>query len=416
MEMVRIAAAAALAFSTLAGDARATAATPLPSLHLGAPRTGPSGCAWPFIVDSENLNLAYPDPNSTYWATPFALGPGESLTLLGTYPSARFMAITLYDATGDTVAQLSDFQIEPEPGSANPYAEADPPAGSGRSWRLRVVPAGSPEAGPNVLYVPSGQRAGWLVARVYLGNPPGDPQGGVPLPSIERDRPGRPVVDLAPCRRFLPGVAIAQILAQAMPDPVFVTAPPELVRLADDGGLFANEANAYLSAFADAAPGRILVVRGALPTAPDTGAGQSVVGDFDLRYFSITSNLNQKPYPVVDGVYDAELPLDAAGHYTVVVAQDGDVPANATAANGVAALEWGDGPSSAVIVRNMLPASGFAHAVQDVTPSTYGAPSDASDVMAAFYPVVVECTTALFEAAGAAGCFAAAGVPLPGAQ
>src|SRR5690606_3659525 len=121
------------------------------------------------------------------------------------------------------------------------------------------------------------------------------------------------------------------------------------VRLAKDGGLFANEANAYLSAFADASPGEILVVRGTLPTTPDTEAGQSVVGDFDMRYLSVTSNLNEKPYPTVDGLYDHELPLDALGRYTVVVARDGDVPHNATAANHVAVLRWGNGDSQAVI-------------------------------------------------------------------
>jgi hypothetical protein len=152
-----------------------------------------------------------------------------------------------------------------------------------------------------------------------------------------------------------------------------------------------------------------LVVRGKLPTSPDTGTVQSVVGDFDLRYFSITSNLNQQPYPAVDGLYDYELPLDAAGAYTVVVARDGDVPANATSANDVAVLRWGDGPSEAVIVRNMLPSASFTMAAQDVTPSAYGAPSDASEVMNEFYPRIAACTKATFEVAGAAGCLA--GVP-----
>jgi hypothetical protein len=183
-----------------------------------------------------------------------------------------------------------------------------------------------------------------------------------------------------------------------------VTEAPQFVRLADDSGLFANAANAYLSAFSDAPPGEILVVRGKLPTAPDTDAGESVVGDFDVRYFSITSNLNEKPYPTVDGFYDAELPLDEEGFYTVVVARDGDVPSNATAAQNVAVLAWGDGPSQAVLIRNMLPAADFTQAVQDVTPSTYGAPSDAALVMGEFFPRIATCTTATFAAHGAAGC------------
>lgn len=377
----------------------------LPHLRAGS-SPNPSTCAWPFIVDASNINIAYPDPNATYWAMPFALAANESITVAGTYPSARFMAVTVYTVAGDTVAQLSDVDIAPDPGSANPFAVADPPPSSGRSWSLDVVPAGSTATG-NVVELASGQRVGWLVYRTYLGNPPGDLTGGVALPTLVRSRDAEVTQTLAPCAAFLPGTGIAAILNATLPTPVDVTSPTEFVRLADEGGLFANDANAYLSAFSDAPAGQILVVRGLLPTAPDTEDGQSVVGDFEMRYFSITSNLNQKPYPTIDGYYDHELPLDDAGYYTVVVARAGDVPSNATAANDVAVLDWGDGASQTVLIRNMLPASTFSMAVQDVTPTSYGAPSDAATVMGDFYPVIGTCTTATFEAAGAAGCLPA---------
>lgn len=366
---------------------------------------GPSRCAFPFIVDADNLNLAYPDPNATYWAMPFSLGTGDSLLVHGTYPSARFMAVTLYDLGGDTIAQLSDLDIAPDPGSANPFAIADPPPSTGRRWTVEIVPSGTDSTSSNVLSLDPGQRAGWVIYRVYLGNPPGDLAGGAPLPSIVQRHGARTTV-LQPCTTFLPGTGIATLLRATLPEPLLVTGAPKFVRLANDSGLFANEANAYLSAFADASPGEILVVRGTLPTTPDTEAGQSVVGDFALRYLSITSNLNEKPYPTVDGVYDHELPLDALGRYTVVVARDGDVPRNATSENDVAVLRWGDGDSQAVIIRNMLPASSFPHAVQDVTPSSYGTPSDAAFMMGTYYPRIATCTKAKFEAEGADGCLA----------
>lgn len=70
---------------------------------------------------------------------------------------------------------------------------------------------------------------------------------------------------------------------------------PEFVRIAKSAGLFVNAANAYLSAFALHEPGGILVVRGLLPSFPDTGAGESVVGDFDVRSLSITTNAARAP-------------------------------------------------------------------------------------------------------------------------
>lgn len=395
----------ALASSHAEAQLRPIVSGRLPSIHRDG-GGGPARCAWPYVVDVDTQNLAYPDPNATYWAIPLQLAADESLVLHGEYPSARFMAVTLYTATGDLITQLSDLDIAPDPGSANPYAVADPPPGSGRRWSLAIVPSGTQSTSANVLELEPGQRTGWVLYRVYLGNPSGDLQGSAPLPTVVHKRSGKTTGTLEPCTKFLPGDAVTDILKAAMPDPVLVTAPPQLVRIDSTSGLFANAANAYLIAYADAKPGEILVVRGKLPTTPDTELGESVVGNFQMRYFSITSNLNEKPYPVVDGIYGNQLPFDEAGFYTVVVARDADVPWESSEI--FALLAWGDGDSEAVIVRNMLPASSFTHAVQDVTPSAYGAPSDAAEVMGEFYPRIVACQKVVFETHGADGCFATA--------
>lgn len=403
--MLGACAAACALLSPLAAPAQRVPTTRNGTLpFLTTSPDGPSRCAFPFIVDTDDVNLAYPDPNATYWAMPLALASGESMQVQGTYPSARFMAVTLYDLTGDTIAQLSDLDIAPDPGSSNPFAVAPPLPEAGRRWTIEILPSGAASGAANVLHLDQGQTAGWIVYRVYLGNPPGDLAGGAPLPTLIRRRGAQVTARLAPCATQLPGTGIAAILGAALPEPLLVTAPPEFVRLANDGGLFANEANAYLSAFSDAPPGNILVIRGKVPSTPDTELGESVVGDFAMRYFSITSNLNEKPYPNVDGVYGNQLPFDAQGRYTVVVARDADVPDSDDVFTW---LRWGDGASQAVIVRNMLPSSSFAHAVQDVTPTTYGAPSDARLVMDAYYPEIAVCTRARFEIAGADGCFAA---------
>lgn len=410
MRLCRLAALCGLATVVLGlpapGDAQLRRIAPGGLAVIGGGGNGGPRCAWPFIVDVDDQNIAYPDPNATYWAIPLELAANETLTLQGTYPSARFMAVTLYTATGDTLAQLSDFEITPDPGSVNPYADAAPPPEAGRRWQVSIVPSGGQTSAPNVLELEPGQTAGWILYRVYLGNPSGDRQGSAPLPTVVRRRNGQVTQTLPPCKQFLPGTAIADLLSAVMPEPVLVTGAPQFIRFPDTNGLFANEANAYLTALSDAPPGEILVIRGKVPTTPDTELGQSVVGDFQMRYFSITSNLNQKPYPTVDGIYDAQLPRDADGVYTVVVARDDDVPRGSN--DVYALLAWGDGDSQAVIVRNMLPDSSFPNAIQDVTPSPYGAPSDAEQVMREYYPRIVACPRAVFETQGADACFAAA--------
>lgn len=408
MRLRRLAALCGLAAFVLAlpapGDAQLRRIAPggLAVLRDGG-NAGPR-CAWPFIVDVDDQNIAYPDPNATYWAIPLELAANEKLTLQGTYPSARFMSVTLYSTIGYMMGQVSDFEIFPDPGSANPYLDANPPE-AGRRWTLDIVPSGAPTEARNVLELELGQNAGWVLYRVYLGNPTGDRQGSAPLPTIVHRRNGKVTQTLAPCKQFLPGTAIADLLSAAMPEPILVTGAPRFTRFPDTN-LFANAANAYLTALSDAPPGEILVIRGKIPTTPDTELGQSVVGDFDMRYFSITSNLNQKPYPTVDGIYDAQLPRDANGVYTVVVARDQDVPRGSNEI--YALLAWGDGDSQAVIVRNMLPDSFFPNAIQDVTPSQYGAPSDAEEVMREYYPRIVVCPRVVFETQGADACFAAA--------
>jgi hypothetical protein len=40
-------------------------------------------CAWWFVVDNQTFNIAYPDSNATYWATPFIADPDTELVIEG---------------------------------------------------------------------------------------------------------------------------------------------------------------------------------------------------------------------------------------------------------------------------------------------------------------------------------------------
>jgi hypothetical protein len=99
-------------------------------------------------------------------------------------------------------------------------------------------------------------------------------------------------------------------------------------------------------------------------------------------------------------VIDAEAPLDADGRYTIVVSTAADRPSNATTGNGVAWVDWGSTSVNMLMaVRHMLPADDFTENVFNVAPGQL-----ASEVMGEYTPVVSTCTTAAFEAGGAAAC------------
>ncbi|MER6314797.1 hypothetical protein ABT237_13635 [Streptomyces sp. NPDC001581] len=127
------------------------------------------------------------------------------------------------------------------------------------------------------------------------------------------------------------------------------------------------------------------------------------------------NNIYAKPYPVAACAADYQTTLDSAGRYTYVVSTPADRPGNATTANDVTWLAWGTNligrpaPRDLLLMRNMLPAPGFTHAVQNVPPD--GNPDTARDVMGAYYPEAVYCSTTLFEVGGADACFAQAEHP-----
>jgi len=176
--------------------------------------------------------------------------------------------------------------------------------------------------------------------------------------------------------------------------------PPVFKRPANIGGLYTNPDNTYIGAVAAWAPGKVLQVSGRAPTTPDTQAGASPAAPAQLRYWSVCTNEYRKPYPVTECAYDAEVPLDGSGRYTIVTSTAADRPANATTADGVAWLNWGSTAQNMVMIaRNMLPAAGFTTSVFDVAPG-----AAATTAMGAYAPVAVRCSTATFEAGGAAAC------------
>lgn len=76
---------------------------------------GPA-CAWQIMSNRDDLNVAFPDVNATYWVLPYALGAGDSISLAGRYPNARYFSLNTYGTDFNTVDTLRDNQIRPTSG------------------------------------------------------------------------------------------------------------------------------------------------------------------------------------------------------------------------------------------------------------------------------------------------------------
>ncbi|MEQ9505561.1 MAG: hypothetical protein RLO80_04780 [Hyphomonas sp.] len=146
---------------------------------------------------------------------------------------------------------------------------------------------------------------------------------------------------------------------------------PEAPR--SEGGFYPNLDNHYVRTIINRKHGPVFLMRGKAPTTPRTAKGDAVMGDGELRYWSICSNQGFANTRVNDCLYDEEIPLDANGAYTVVVSRAEDRPRNAVPECGIAWLpmaENGDGlfdeDVTVVQIRHMLTAPDFERSVQRV--------------------------------------------------
>ncbi len=173
-----------LGASAAACAGAALLAAPTPAHAVSA---DPLPCAWRFMSDGQSLNVAFPDTGATYWVLPYALGPRDSLELSGAYPSARYFSLNTYGTDLDTIDTLRDDRILPDPGSANPFADADarvlPP--EQRRWHATLVPGPADPARNEIRAVRADAAPiGFLILRVYVPDDPGSLSGGVPLPDV----------------------------------------------------------------------------------------------------------------------------------------------------------------------------------------------------------------------------------------
>jgi hypothetical protein len=163
-----------------------------------------STCFWNYGAFGVNdFNIAYPDAGATYWVAGFRRPPGSELTLNGRFPHSRYMAIQSYDTLGRGVDALADYQIDPDPGSVNPFRNRASRTTRKRDYRIDVIDAKNPgfpleafsgEPRRNSIHVIPGygpitetdgsgtHELNVLMLRVYVPDKGTDLTGGVGLP------------------------------------------------------------------------------------------------------------------------------------------------------------------------------------------------------------------------------------------
>jgi hypothetical protein len=414
----------------------------------------------------QNPNL-WPDTQSTYFIGRLAMPAGSALTLNYTYPRARYFQFALYKAEHGTFVSIGETlegpKIEPDPGSTNPFRAGANRLSDRRNFTLRILaenaPSSATQRAANTLYVGRGGGELMFVNRTYLSDqgsdgagwgPASSPLGGSGLPTYTGTlAEGTKLSAAEVIKRFVrpmpapkPPVTAEQweMLVHAKDnDPTLDPAtsparkepkwekywnirysivgafktPEERAKIpyasAMDGG--GDPETQYMLLHLSRKFGPVYVMRGKMPTFPNTyagagGQGLEVMPEAQTQYWSLVSCEAAPSGQIVDGLTDMQVPLDKDGNYTIVYSRKEDRPANATVENGVAWIEWSprgegiDGPKNRadfgmLMLRIMANSPSWAERPDDVTK-----PGMEEAVMGSYYPRGEYTTKAEFEASG----------------
>jgi hypothetical protein len=422
---------------------------------------GPRGLPYSSLPNATPIQKAnlYPDGKGTYWIANFdGIPEGTEITLAGIFPHARYMSfgiVTVDPTTGAAVStseHFGDRLITPYKKSENPFlpgAQRDTKNGK-RKYEITLL-AEDPPSDPaqrraNTLYL-GADGSGALVYRVVLPDIGLDGAAGVKLPVAKAILPGsgKKLKRKRLCEQLIspltqgtpPGVSLAQWLSlRSLPyanlplnDPATMPAhdpsvwekfwngtysfaglffPPAVRATFPTGNLDfgANADTTFLTSFVNRQFGPVYVLRGKMPTFPDTYLGAKTMEASQVRYWSISQNDAPPSGKTYESVADFQIPRDADGNYTIVVSRPEDRPTNATDSCGVAWMDWGTAgegladPNNRpdfglLIMRFEFESSDFANAGIYVA-----APGQEAQVMGDYFPAGEYMSAAQFEAIG----------------
>src|SRR5690348_3565982 len=110
-------------------------------------------CGWILEPSADRENILFPDLATRYLGAAIPVPLGGAIELKGQFPHARYMSLQTYSTTLQTATNLRDDQINPDPGSTNPFRVGADRNAAKRDYTVRIV-GGKPPADPppNTLY------------------------------------------------------------------------------------------------------------------------------------------------------------------------------------------------------------------------------------------------------------------------
>jgi hypothetical protein len=392
-------------------------------------------CAW----DESGVTISNQgglDSAEAQWSLLWTVQDGLRITLSGRYPDSRYTSLDVYGASGlfstnGVASSLTDYAIQPDRGSVNPWQRTAPYFGrAADAYTVTLQSDVAPGQVNTLPLAPAGTAAGTpggLIYRVYL--PASGNFSQVPLPAVTFTLDG--VSERVP---DCPAATAGQQAASALSTPARPASTPAqpassqaqsaaadgvlpFARYTGTGGGYPDADIGYLlGGVVPPGNGDVFVIQGKAPTAawgehPSPWPAPGI----DMQYWSLCDYLytpqsplvaNQLPGGTVDyGCrYDSQVRLDWQGDYMFVLGTEAQRAA-IERIPGTTFLPFSAAdPTTAHILqlRDMVVSTGFAEAVQDVPAN--GSAAAAAAVMGPYYPRTAICPLATLASDGAAAC------------
>jgi hypothetical protein len=371
-------------------------------------------CAWTVQITGDQVNALYPDEAARYWVAIMPVPDGGKAVIKGSFPHARYLSFNTYTAQTQAIDAIHDAQLVPDAGSENPFLPNADRRVKARAYTVTAIKGRRPATAvpANTIYTQNedGTKSGNNVAvaiRIYEPDVGTGITGGEALPSVTTfSADGTRLVTYPDCPdTALPDLGVTQTVANAGPGALpgvspslFAVNPPVFHKYINTetaavdqttengitgatvnpplhgfgatafptGGFGENVDNKYVYATMSRQLGAVLVLRGRMPTYPQTYRGQPTMGTGQLRYWSLCAeNAASQFYGCRN---DDQIPLDGRRRYTVAVSTQASRPVNATTACGVTWLPAGPAEQTTLLLRNMLADPRFEEAIQRVEP------------------------------------------------
>ncbi|MFK7731592.1 MAG: hypothetical protein AB8B48_08225 [Pseudomonadales bacterium] len=342
----------------------------------------------------------------------FIVPPGGWVEYHGQYPEARYFAYHPNDMDLNNLPTLRDKDLQPDPGSVNPFVK-QPVLNRSNYYTARLVFGPEPEQiAPNTSYVGvkkdrvSANRFLVSMLRLYhvdAGNVPGS--GNVPLPavsfynadgSIDRHFEACDLFDNTAAeirtKRVFPALPLIDNRAKWLPEWSVSSnygAPSDTMANADVQYIGTE----YSSRF-----GELLVIRAKFLSAPDTRRGEPIsTKNKQVRLYNMCT-YNFWNGAAIQCKLDNDLLRDEEGFYTIVASSDKNRPDNLKR-NSATWFDTGRFLDGQFQYRFVYRENDYVEAIAD---GVSGKPISAQ--LEKYVPHAVHCQKAVFERGGWLAC------------